>query len=136
MSPTTRIAQADQKVHACLEATGTYGQALAQFLHSQEHIVSVVNPAQIKAFAGTQLSRTKTDKADATLIARFAQMHRPPAWTPPAPEAALLQALVRRLEALVQMRQMEHNRLAVSPAPAKSRCRRPKSRSRRRQRTS
>ena len=103
-------------VHACLEATGTYGDALARSLHESGHTVSVVNPAQIKAFAGTGLSRAKTDKADAILIARFCRMHRPPAWTPPAPQASELQALVRRLESLGEMRQMEQNRLDVTEA--------------------
>lgn len=37
------------KVHACMEATGRYGDALAQWLHDQGHIVSVVNPLRIKA---------------------------------------------------------------------------------------
>jgi transposase len=106
----------DAQVHACLEATNTYGDALARFLHQQGHTVSVVNPAQIKAFAGTQLSRTKTDKADAHRIAQFCQMHQPPAWTPPTPEASTLQALVRRLETLQEMRQMEANRLDTSSA--------------------
>jgi len=36
------------QVHACLEATNTYGDALARFLHQHHHTVSVVNPAQIK----------------------------------------------------------------------------------------
>ena len=98
---------ADHSVHACLEATGTYGDALARFLHANGHTVSVVNPAQIKAFGGTQLSRTKTDKADAGRIAQFCQMYQPPTWTPPTPDAAQLQALVRRLETLQEMRQLE-----------------------------
>jgi transposase len=115
----------DAQVHACLEATNTYGDALARFLHEHGHTVSVVNPAQIKAFAGAQLSRTKTDKAktdkaDAHRIAQFCQMHQPPAWTPPAPEAAHLQALVRRLESLQEMHQMEQNRLDTAPAPVRS----------------
>ena len=105
---------ADHSVHACLEATGTYGDALARFLHANGHTVSVVNPAQIKAFGGTQLSRTKTDKADAGRIAQFCQMYQPPTWTPPTPDAAQLQALVRRLETLQEMRQMEQNRLDTS----------------------
>ncbi len=104
----------DTQVYACLEATNTYGDALARFLHAQGHTVSVVNPAQIKAFGGSQLSRTKTDKADALRIAQFCQMHQPPPWTPPTPEAAALQALVRRLESLQEMRQMEQNRLDTS----------------------
>jgi transposase len=107
-------------VHACLEATGPYGEALARFLHEHGHTVSVVNPAQVRAFGQAGLSRTKTDKADAILIARFCQMHAPPAWAPPPPEAAGLQALVRRLEALGEMRQMEHNRLGTAPALVRS----------------
>jgi len=55
--------------------------------------------------------RTKTDKADAALIARFCTAHQPPLWTPPPPERRQLQALVRRLESLKAMRQQEHNRL-------------------------
>lgn len=109
-----------RRVHACLEATGTYGDALARFLHSRGHTVSVVNPAQVRAFGQTGLSRTKTDKADAILIARYCRMHHPTAWNPPTPEAATLQALVRRLETLGEMRQMEQNRLDVSPAPVRA----------------
>jgi len=101
-----------ERVHACLEATGTYGEALSLFLHETGHRVSVVNPAAIKAFAGSRLSRTKTDRVDAELIARFCQAQEPPAWTPPAPEVRELQALVRRLESLVEMRVAEENRLS------------------------
>lgn len=108
------------KVHACLEATGPYGDALAHSLYERGHTVSVVNPARIKAFGQTQMARTKTDKADAILIARFCALHRPDPWTPPAPEASTLQALVRRLEALGEMRQMEQNRLDVSPLPVRA----------------
>ncbi len=101
------------RVHACMEATGAYGEALALHLHTAGHMVSVVNPAAIKAFAGSRLSRTKTDRVDAELIARFGVAQQPPAWTPPAPEVRQLQALVRRLEALTEMRTMESNRLAA-----------------------
>lgn len=97
--------------HACMEATGAYGEALALHLHKAGPQVSVINPAAVKAFAGSCLSRTKTDKVDAELIARFCVAQRPPAWTPPAPEVRELQALVRRLEALTEMRVAEQNRL-------------------------
>ncbi len=107
---------ADRKVHACLEATNTYGGALARFLHEKGHTVSVVNPARTKAFAQTQAARAKTDKADAALIARFCLMHRPDPWTPLLPEVAHLQALVRRLDALHEMQQMEINRRDTAPA--------------------
>lgn len=100
-----------QRVHACLEATGTYGEALALFLHRAAHIVSVVNPAAIKAFAGSRLSRTKTDRVDAELIARFCQAQAPPAWMPLPAEVRELQALVRRLDTLIEMKVAEENRL-------------------------
>jgi transposase len=104
--------QGVSKVHACLEATGTYSEALALSLHEAGQRVSVVNPAAIKAFAQSRLSRTKTDKVDAELIARFCQAQEPPAWRPPAPEVRELQALVRRLEALIELRVAEENRLS------------------------
>ncbi len=103
--------QGVQHIHACMEATGAYGEALALHLSTTGHMVSVVNPAAIKAFAGSHLSRTKTDRVDAELIARFCQAQQPPAWTPPAAEVRQLQALVRSLESLVEMRTMESNRL-------------------------
>jgi transposase len=49
---------------------------------------------------------------DAELIARFCLAQEPPAWTPPAPEVRELQALVRRLESLIEMRVAEENRLS------------------------
>ena len=100
-----------ERVHACLEATGTYSEALALALFEAGHMVSVVNPAAVKAFAQSRLSRTKTDKVAAELIARFTVAQVPPRWTPPAPEVRELQALVRRLESLTEMRVIEENRL-------------------------
>jgi transposase len=106
------LRQGVHRVHACLEATGTYGEALSLFLYQAAHQVSVVNPAAIKAFAGSRLSRTKTDRVDAELIARFCLSQAPPLWTPPPAEVRELQALVRRLESLIGMRVMEENRLS------------------------
>ena len=102
-----------ERVHACLEATGTYGAALALYLHEQQHVVSLINPAAIKAFGASRLTRSKTDRVDASLIARFCATQTPPAWTPPAAEVQELQGLVRRLDALVEMRTMERNRLSA-----------------------
>jgi transposase len=104
--------QGVQCLHACLEATGSYGEALSLFLHQAGHTVSVINPAAIKAFAASRLSRTKTDRVDAELIARFCLAQAPPAWTPLPVEVRELQALVRRLESLQEMRVMEENRLS------------------------
>jgi transposase len=97
--------------HVCMEATGTYGEGLATYLHDAGYVVSVVNPAKIKGFAQSELTRTKTDKADAGLIARFCRAMRPEPWQPPAPKTRRLLALVRRLDELNGMLNQEQNRL-------------------------
>ena len=109
------------RVHAGLEATGTYGDALATWLHDAGHVVSLLNPAIIHAYARAQLARSKTDRIDAELIARFTATQQPPAWTPPAPEIRQLQALVRRLDALQGMHTQEANRLAAGGVVAEVR---------------
>jgi len=99
-----------EKVHACMEATGIFWQALATYLHEAGHLVSVVNPVRVKKFGEAELSRTKTDKADARLIARFCERMNPTVWQPEPPEIKTLQALGRRRDALVAMRTQELNR--------------------------
>jgi transposase len=105
----------------CMEATGAYGIPLADFLAAQGWPASVVNPAKIHAFAGSELSRAKTDKA-------FRQAHRPlrageaarPVDAPAArhPRTANPAAPRRRPAG---MRQMEQNRLdTADPAVAGS----------------
>ena len=97
-------------VHVCLEAMGRYGETLATYLVEQGITVSVVNPAQIHAFGKAELSRTQTDKSDTKLIARCCHRPQPPAWQPLPPAVRELQARVRRLDDLLEMRQMEHHR--------------------------
>jgi len=102
-------------VHVCMEATGTYWEGVAEFLASSATItVSVINPAQIKAFGASQMVRTKTDKVDAKLIAQFCHERQPVAWLPPTSAEQALRALVLRLEALQTMRTQEANRLEVA----------------------
>lgn len=92
-------------------------------MHEAGHVVSLVNPSRITAFAQSEMLRTKTDQIDAALIARFCRLHAPEPWTPPAPEIRVLQGLVRRHQSLVQMRADEQNRLQapiVAPAVKES----------------
>ncbi len=100
-----------EPVHVCLEATGSYGEAVAEYLYAQGYTVSVVNPARIKGYAASQMQRNKTDKLDAALIADFCRTQQPEAWTPPAPEMRQLQQLVRHLDDLTQARQVAKNHL-------------------------
>jgi transposase len=103
-------------LHACLEATGPYSEALALYLHEQGHTVSVVNPARIKAFGQSELLRNKDDRPDAALIRRFCEKQQPSAWTPPTPQLRELQSLTRHLENLLETRQQQVNRLEAPNA--------------------
>jgi len=98
-------------IHACMEATGSYSQPLAFFLHERVACVSVVNPQCIKAFGQISLRRSKTDPADARLIARFCLKEQPKAWMPPTPNQRCLQALARRLKSLQAQHAAERHRL-------------------------
>jgi transposase len=97
--------------HACMEATGNYGLKLAEWLNERKFVVSIVNPASIKGFAQSQLTRNKTDKADAKLIARFTHTLNPEAWIPPRAEIRELRDWVDRCENLKGMLVQEKNRL-------------------------
>jgi transposase len=101
-------------VHVCMEASSAYGEELATYLHDAGHKVSIVNPARIKGFAQSELLRTKNDKADAGVIARFCDRMRPEPWKPLSPEIRGLQALVRRVGALLVMRTQELNRMGAT----------------------
>lgn len=103
-----------QAIHVCLEATGVYGQRLVHFLQSRtDWTVSVVNPAQVKAFGQAQLARTKTDGVDAFLLAAFAAACHPRPFVPEPPELRELKALGQRLATLKTFLQEEQNRLST-----------------------
>lgn len=102
--------------HVGLEATGGYQDALALALHAAGYRVSILPPQVIAAYAASQLRRAKTDPVDAEVIAGYVQTQQPPAWVPAPPEVRELQALVRRLDALLEMQTQEKNRLAGAAA--------------------
>ena len=107
------------RVHACLEATGTFGEAAGCVAARRRARGSAwSNPAVIHAYARAHLLRTKTDALDAALIADYTATQQPALWTPPTAEIRQLQALVRRLDALYAMRTQETNRLAAGVSVA------------------
>jgi transposase len=103
-----------KQIHVCMEATGIYWEAVAEYLANAGHSVSVVNPFQIKSFANSCLVRSKTDKIDARLIARFCAERHPDLWQAPSVSEQTLRALVLRLESLQAMRVQELNRVDVA----------------------
>ena len=103
-----------EALHVCMEATGSFHEALACFLHEQGVAVSVVNPLLVKRFAEANRLRNKTDGADAKCLAMFCRANKPQRWEAPSAGVRALQALVSRLDALQVMRQAECNRLDVA----------------------
>lgn len=104
--------QVSAQVWVCLEATGRYSDAIAHYLHQEAWVaqVSMLNPSQIHAYARSQMRRSKTDKADAMLLAHFAATQNPAGWTPPSPQQKALQELMRHRDNLIEMRQQTRNR--------------------------
>ncbi|MFH2040201.1 MAG: IS110 family transposase [Chloroflexota bacterium] len=105
------VSQDAGQVHACLEATGQYGDGVSEHLYRIGHVVSVVNPARIKRYGDSKLHRNKTDKADAALIAELCLKEKPLLWEPLAPYVHQLRQLIRRLNDLQTNYQQERNRL-------------------------
>lgn len=106
-----------EEVHCCLEATSTYGHAIARRLHQQGYRVSIANPKAVQAYCESRMRRTKTDAVDGWMVAQYCRDLKPHLWTPPSPEIEQLQQFERRLQALDQMIAQEKNRLETA-APA------------------
>ena len=110
-----------KQLHACLEATGRYGDELARFLHQQGYDVSVVNPSRTHAYRKSKLKRHKNDALDAWLIADFCCTQRPDLWTPPSEAMRELQEMTRELTTLKGDRQRKRNKLKSGLASAQIR---------------
>lgn len=93
-------------LHACLESTSRYGDALAGWLQSHGYQVSMVNPRRTRRYADSQLCRTVNDRIDAALIADFCAEQRAKLvlWEPLPSEHRQLQDLTRTRLALVEHR--------------------------------
>ena len=65
-------------------ATGRYSIGIASALYEAGHVVSIVNPAQIRDFARTKLGRNKTDGVDASHIREYCELFKPQPWAPPS----------------------------------------------------
>ena len=104
-------AAADALYHFCMEATGSYHEALAIFLADAGHRVSVVNPHRTHHAAKASGAGNKTDPADASGLAEFCRKENPPLWRRATPEVRTLIAMLRRLHALKEHLTQEQNRL-------------------------
>ncbi|WP_118829248.1 IS110 family transposase [Salinibacter ruber] len=103
-----------EQVHICLEASGGYQRPVARFLDEHGLVVSVVNPQRTSAYADSQLNRSKTDKVDARLLARFCNREEPSRWEPSSSEQKSLKELTRGLDQLKKERDRLNNQIDQS----------------------
>ena len=87
-------------VRVSLEATGIYSLDLALALDRAPHIeVAVLNPKMVNRFAQT-LRRSKTDAADAMVLAEYSRRMPFTLWRPPSRNQLQLHALRRHIDTL------------------------------------
>ena len=96
--------------HICMESTGSYSEAVADFLYNSGYKVSVINPLQVKSFRISKMIRQKTDKSDSEVIAMFCLQNCPVLWSPKSRENKELHEVNARIDTL----KMELNRLINS----------------------
>ena len=102
-------------IHFALESTGVYGKGLIGALHQADLALSVLNPAQVKFFAISMLRRTKNDRVDAHIIARFCLERKPLATRPLRPIEEQLKLLVHEPDSRVTEQTRERNRAKKDP---------------------
>jgi transposase len=93
-----------------LEATGGYELLGVAALAAAALPVVVVNPRQVRDFAKATGQLAKTDRIDADILARFADVVRPSVRAIPTEEVQELDALLTRRRQLLEMLQAERNR--------------------------
>lgn len=111
------------QVRVALEATGTYSLDLALALDDAEGVeVSVLNPKVVHDFARSRC-RSKTDKADAEVLAEHCRRMEFEPWARPSVAQLRLRALARHLSMLMVDRTRDGNRLhAAEQSVAAPRC--------------
>jgi transposase len=97
-----------------LEATGGYEKRAVLELVNAGHVVSVVNPRQVRDFAKALGILAKTDRIDARVIARFGHQVRPRAVAKTHEKQDELDQLVTRRRQLIGLRTAEKNRTATA----------------------
>ena len=98
-------------IHFIMEATGIYHEAVAYQLYQVGAKVSVINPAQVRNYAKSLGRRSKTDKKDAFVLARYGATQTVREWQPEPEEVRTLKALIARINAVEKDIQRERNRL-------------------------
>jgi transposase len=85
-----------------MEASGGYERLAFTMLWAMEQPCGLVNPRSIRRFAEAMGFLEKTDRIDAAVIARYAEVKRLAPTAPQSPAASRLKALVARLSQLAR----------------------------------
>jgi transposase len=97
--------------HVVMEASGPYYLPLACYLSGHDIALSVVNPLVIRRFCQMRMSRAKTDKKDAMMIAEYGKTERPVLWEVPDQHVITLQQMEALLNNLNKERTALNNQL-------------------------
>lgn len=99
------------KVRVSVEATGIYSLDLALALDGSPQVeLAVLNPKLVNRFAQT-LSRSKSDAADALVLAHYSQRMPFTAWVAPSRSGLELRTVARHISGLVAQQTRELNRM-------------------------
>jgi transposase len=94
-----------------MEATGYYHYRLAQYLHQQDVLVSVVNPLSVKRFIQMKLAKVKTYKSDVKAICEYGEMNEVLLYTALTNVQSECLQIFRLLDSYVKKRTATKNKL-------------------------
>ena len=98
-----------------LEATGRYERLLVDMALTKDMPVIVVNPLQVRRYAGAVGQLAKTDKIDARIIAEYAAVIQPEVRPGGNHNVRIIKDLLARRRQLLTMSTMEKNRVHIMP---------------------
>lgn len=94
-----------------MEATGTYYELAADYLHGAGKRVVVELPNKIKAYSKVRNVKTKTDKVDAKVIASYGLHCATRLWRPMTRNLSSIRSYIRETNSLVKERTACKNQL-------------------------
>lgn len=103
-----------------LEATGRYERLLADMALAKDMPVIIVNPLQVRRYAGAIGQLAKTDKIDARVIAKYAAVLQPEVRPHSNQNIRAIKDLLARRRQLLTMSTMEKNRAQIMPKSLKA----------------
>lgn len=106
-----QLGQQETHCVVTLEATGVYHERIAYYLHSKGIEVRLTQPQQFHHYVVSHGVRSKTDKRDSILLARYGSLGHGRCWEPEPEPIRHLKALLQRVESLRGDIRREENRL-------------------------